>query len=132
MAFDPISAALNLGDTLIKRIFPDPADQAKAQFALAELNQRGELAQIAVNLAEAKHENIFVSGWRPFVGWVCGMAFAYNFIGAPLLKFAMDAAGHPIPLPALDLGPLITVLGGMLGLGSLRTFEKYTKTNKER
>lgn len=132
MSFDPITAALSLGDTLIKRIFPDPSDQAKAQLALLELNQKGELAQIAVNMAEAKHESIFVSGWRPFVGWVCGAAFAYNFVVAPALSFASDVWGQPIPLPTMEMGPLITVLGGMLGLSGMRTFEKFKKVNKER
>ena len=83
------------------------------------------MAQVEVNKAEAQHRSIFVSGWRPFVGWACGFALAYHFILAPLILFGVSISGHQIPtLPEFDMGSLMTVLMGMLGLGGLRTFEK--------
>lgn len=83
------------------------------------------MAQVEVNKVEAGHKSIFVSGWRPFVGWTCGLALAYHFIVAPLILFGVGIAGIAIPeLPAFDMGSLMTVLMGMLGLGGLRTFEK--------
>jgi hypothetical protein len=84
------------------------------------------LAQIAVNKAEASSGNLFVAGWRPFIWWICGAALAFHFILAPMIGAAFAWAGADAPeLPAFDMQSLMTILGGMLGLGSLRTFEKY-------
>lgn len=84
------------------------------------------LAQIAVNKAEASNGNLFVAGWRPAIGWICGAALAFHFILAPLISSAFAWAGADAPeLPAFDMQSLMTILTGMLGLGSLRTFEKY-------
>lgn len=80
--------------------------------------------QLAVNAAEAQHRTLFVAGWRPFVGWVCGVAFAYHFIAQPLLAFAAAWAGQTIALPQFDTSTLFYVLGGMLGLGGFRSLEK--------
>jgi Protein of unknown function (DUF3154). len=83
------------------------------------------MAQVSVNKEEAKHRSIWVSGWRPFIGWVCGVALAYHFVLAPLILFGVAVSGLQIPtLPEFDMGSLMTVLMGMLGLGGLRTFEK--------
>jgi phenylpyruvate tautomerase PptA (4-oxalocrotonate tautomerase family) len=89
------------------------------------------LAQIAVNKAEASSGNLFVAGWRPAIGWICGAALAFHFILAPLISSAFAWAGADAPeLPAFDMQSLMTILGGMLGLGSLRTFEKYKGVSK--
>ena len=83
------------------------------------------LAQIEVNKAEAQSPSVFKGGWRPFIGWICGTAFLYHFVLQPLLIFAIAASGADIPeLPEFDMASLMTVLGGMLGLGALRTYEK--------
>ena len=82
--------------------------------------------QIDINKAEAASGSIFKGGWRPFIGWVCGVAFAYHFILQPFLIFGFAAVGAEIPpLPEFDMGTMMPVLMGMLGLGSLRSFEKY-------
>ena len=83
-----------------------------------------DMAQIDVNKAEAASEHMFVAGWRPFIGWICGFAFAYHFIIQPLLIFIGSVFGTIIPTPVFDMASLYTVLMGMLGLGSLRSFEK--------
>ena len=89
------------------------------------------IAQVEVNKAEAQHRSIFVAGWRPFVGWVCGLAIAYHFVLAPIILFATAIAGIEIPeLPSFDMETLTTVLLGMLGLGGLRSFEKYKGVSK--
>ena len=81
--------------------------------------------QLEVNKAEAASGSIFKGGWRPFIGWVCGVAFAYHFILQPVLLFGVAVAGVEIPaLPEFDMGSLMPVLLGMLGLGGLRTVEK--------
>lgn len=126
---------IELGKGLINRFFPDPAQAAAAQLELLKMAQTGELAQlaaeaeiakaqIAVNQAEAASGSLFVAGWRPFIGWTCGAAFAYKFVLAPAVAFGMTAAGHPIELPVLDFTEMSTVLLGMLGIGALRTVEK--------
>jgi hypothetical protein len=121
--------------SVITRIWPDPAAQADAQLKLAVMVQTGELAQLAadtdlakaqigVNAAEAASGQLFVAGWRPFIGWICGAAFAYKFVLAPAAAFTLTALGHPVVLPVLDFTEMSTVLLGMLGIGGLRTIEK--------
>ena len=83
--------------------------------------------QTKINEAEATHRSIFVAGWRPFIGWICGIALAYNFIIRDLLVFAMGSEFVP---PALQMEHLMTVLMGMLGLGAFRTYEKVKKVSK--
>jgi hypothetical protein len=77
--------------------------------------------QTKINEIEAQHRTVFVAGWRPFIGWVCGVALAYNFVIRDLLIWAINP--EPVP-PALQMEHLMTVLLGMLGLGGLRTYEK--------
>lgn len=75
-----------------------------------------------INKIEAQHRTIFVAGWRPFIGWVCGVALAYNFVLRDLLIWFIGPEQVP---PALQMEHLMTVLIGMLGLGGMRTFEKF-------
>jgi hypothetical protein len=128
MALDPISAALDLGNTLITRIFPDPAQANQAKLELLKLQQSGDLAQMTaqtdINKEEAKNQSLFVSGWRPAVGWVCALALAYQYLIRPLAGTISAIIGVTIPpLPGLDEN-LWQLLMGMLGMGGLRTFEK--------
>ena len=117
-----------LGNVL-DRFFPDKEKAAEAQraieTALLENAAQINLAQIEVNKEEAQHRTVFVAGWRPFIGWVCGVALAWHFVGVPVTIFFIAWAGAEVPeLPAFDMNSLMTVLMGMLGLGGLRTFEK--------
>ena len=124
MSLDPLTAALTIGGQVISRIWPDPADQAKAQLALLELAQRGELSQVDVNKVEAASSSLFVAGWRPAIGWVCGAGCAWNWIGLPMASFVMAAIGHTVAIYPADLGEMMPLLLGMLGIGTLRTVEK--------
>jgi len=134
MAFDPISAALDLGNTLITRIFPDPAQADAAKLELLKLQQSGELAsmtaQTDINKEEAKNASILVSGWRPFVGWVCGSAFALHFLLIPIANFILVANNHKEVVLAFDMQTLLTVLMGLLGLGGMRSYEKVKGVTK--
>ena len=135
MALQSILAGglLSLGEAIVRRVWTDPAEQQQALLALRKLEQDGELAQLAVNLVEARHESLFVAGWRPFVGWVCGLSFGYTFVLQPFMAFIAVAFGADLaPLPQLDIGMMIPVLMGMLGLGWLRTQEKKEGVNKNR
>lgn len=114
---------------LLDKFIPDADEKAKLAHEIATLAERNAhdiaIAQIKTNQEEAKHRSIFVAGWRPFIGWVCGLAFAYHFIFQPLIVFLIVANGKTLgALPEFDMYTLVTVLGGLLGLGSLRTYEK--------
>lgn len=125
-----VDSLLNLGGKLIERLFPDPTARAAAQLELVKLQQSGALAELAaetdlargqqkINEVEAGNASLFVSGWRPSVGWLCCASLAYQFIVRPLLiTFGK-------PAPGLEVGDLLTILLGMLGLGGLRTAEKW-------
>ena len=90
-----------------------------------ELDQATDARQVEVNKVEAASTNMFVAGWRPFAGWVCGAGLAYTFIVRPLLPWVVALFGFTVPeLPAIDGDALMTLLLGMLGLGGLRTVEK--------
>ena len=89
-----------------------------------------DLAQLDINKTEAAHRSIFVAGWRPFIGWSCGVALAWNYIAQPILIFTLAQTGNLVELPALDMSQMMPVLMGMLGLGGLRTFEKYKSVSK--
>ncbi len=134
MSFDPISAALDLGNTLINKIFPDPAQASQAKLELLKLQQSGELAtmtaQTEINKEEAKSTSLFVSGWRPFVGWVSGSAFALHFLLLPISNFILVANNHKEVVLAFDMQTLLTVLMGLLGLGGMRTYEKVQGVTK--
>jgi len=128
MSLDPISAALDLGTALINKIFPDPAQAADAKLKLLELQQNGQLAimtaQTDINKAEAQSSSVFVSGWRPAIGWVCALALCYQYLLKPLLTWGAGVAGYTVPpMPGLD-DNLWQLMMGMLGMGGLRTFEK--------
>ena len=93
--------------------------------------QQALLAQLEINKAEAASGSLFKGGWRPAVGWVCAIAFAYHFILKDLIIFGATFAGVDLPeMPDFDMGTLLTVLGGMLGIGSLRTYEKQKGLTK--
>lgn len=130
-----LGSILDFGSKIIDRIWPDPAQRDAAKLELFKAQQEGAFkemeeqfalakAQIDVNAVEAASTNTMVSGWRPFIGWTCGSAFAYKFVLAPMLVFALAIAGKPVTLPVLDISEMYPVLLGMLGLGGLRTFEK--------
>jgi len=117
---------------LIHKFLPDTTQEAKDRLAAAlqaELIQSNiDVAQIQANAVEGANESVFVSGWRPFIGWVCGLAFAWQYLGLPILTFLSSATGHPLPpIPHLDTGEMMPVLMGLLGLGGLRTYEKLNK-----
>ena len=141
MSLNPLSSVFDLGKVLIERLIADPKAKDEAKLKLLELEQNGELAhltaetelmksQIAVNVEEAKSTNLFVSGWRPFIGWVCGIAFLYTFILQPFIVYMSMLNGFTITPPSVDGWLLFNVLGGILGLGGLRTLEKFKGLSK--
>ncbi len=158
MSFDPLSAAFDLGKSVVERIWPDANKRAEEIRKLEELRQKGSLeelnahvqlmlGQLEVNKVEAQHKSLFVAGWRPFVGWVGGFALAWQFIIYPLLLWIwvfLQAKGY-IPMvpgpndtmvpmsapPVLNASELFTVITGMLGIGAMRSFDKAKGTSTD-
>lgn len=128
VGFDPVTSVANLVNTVVTRAFPDKAAQDAAKMQLAEMQLNGELAnvagQIQTNIAEAASTHVFVSGWRPYVGWICGTALLYEMILRPLLTFAVGCFGGHTQAPSIQMQDLMTILAGLLGLGAMRTVEK--------
>ena len=142
MSFDPLTAALDVGKSLIEKIWPDPVKQSEEIRKLQELHQKGDLAvlnaevqlllgQINVNATEASHKSIFVAGWRPFVGWVCGFGLLYASVIEPLMRLIATVNDYTGTFPVLDTTITMQVLLGMLGLGLMRTKEKEKGTHKD-
>ena len=103
----------------------DPNKKAELESKLLEIEFATTKAQTDINLEEAKSTNMFVSGWRPFIGWVCGLALAWQFIGSPIFDWIVKLTGKNIIPPQIDTGSLMTILMALLGLGGMRTFEKF-------
>lgn len=82
------------------------------------------LAQIEVNKVEAGHKSIFIAGWRPCCAWMCTIALSWHFLLQPIILFIFALKGEQITLPEFDIGALMTILLGLLGLGSMRSYEK--------
>lgn len=112
---------------LVDELFTSEEERMVAKIRVLELEKAGELAQIGVNTREASHTSLFVAGWRPYIGWVCGLAFTWAFLVFPFLSFVMFVLDVPVDLtilPQPDMSEMMPVLLGMLGLGAMRTYEK--------
>jgi len=116
-----IGAVADFATNVVNKIWPDKSEQEKQQIAAAVMVVQG---QIDTNKEEAKSPSVFVSGWRPFIGWVCGMACAWNWIGLKIALFIATYLGHVLSIQPADISEMTPILLGMLGLGSLRTAEK--------
>lgn len=125
---------------LLDKLIPDPEARAKAQLDLLKLQQDGEfkeldaqlqinLAQAEINKVEAASQNGFQAGWRPLAGYMCVAGLGYEFLLRPLLPWALTVSGvEAPPLPSLD-GVLFELMFGMLGLGTLRTADRWKRVN---
>ena len=120
---------------LLDKFIEDKDQKAKLAHELAtmadKLAHEQQLAQMAINKVEASSGSLFKGGWRPFVGWICGIAFLYHFVCQPVIIFIVAMSGVDIPdLPKFEMNTLLTVLGGLLGIGGLRTYEKQKGLTK--
>lgn len=131
-----LGSIFDFGGKVIDKIFPDKTEAEKAKLAMLKLQQEGAFkeleaeleivkGQMAINAEEAKSSNTFVSGWRPAVGWVCVVAYAFNYLVLPFVNWLSLWIDKTAPsIVALETGELTTLLFGMLGIGTLRTYEK--------
>lgn len=127
-----IGSIADFASTIVNKIFPDAGEKEKnaAAFAVMQATQEFQLAQgqLEVNKVEASNPSIFVSGWRPFIGWTCGAACAWNWIGISIANTICAVFHYTINLAPASLEEMLPVMLGMLGLGGLRTFEKVKGT----
>lgn len=117
---EPIDAIGNAFD----KIFTSDEQRAKGKYVLEKLRQQPAILQAEINKIEAAHRSIFVAGWRPYIGWTCGLGLTYDLILRPLL---ITCGAHAPPLDSAALNSLVFAL---LGLGGLRTFEKFGNKTK--
>lgn len=129
---DPISSGLDLANTVAKIIgdhIPDPQKAQEAQLELMKVLQQSDAAQAQTNTAEAQNQSFFVSGWRPAAGWVSvavlAMVYIPKSIGVLGVWIYVCIQGHQFaPPPSLDVTDVLGLLGAMLGIGTMRTYEK--------
>lgn len=124
-------SVIGVAGTVLNKFVADKDLKAKLEHELKTAFHSANLAQIELNKQEAAHKSMFVAGWRPFVGWVCGFALAYHFILSPILTFILTISGVTQELPTFDFSQLSTILMGMLGLGGLRSYEKMKNVSRE-
>ena len=131
-----LPAILPVVGTLIDKLFPDKQAADEAKLKMMELAQKGELAQldaqvqlamgqIETNKIEAASKDPFRAGWRPMAGWACSLGLFYEFLLRPILPWVVGLSGAEVsPMPNVDVDQLMVLLGGLLGLGSLRSYER--------
>ena len=123
-----LSAILPIVGDVLDRVVPDKAGNAKAkreiEQTLATAAMKGQLGQLEINKVEAAHRSVWTSGWRPSVGWCCSLALFFHFIVAPIVNWIGGLCGVQLPLPVFEMDALLYVLGSLLGVAGLRTYEK--------
>ena len=128
MALDPITAGIGLVGKFVDKFVPDKDLATKLKADAASQEFAGELSllvgQLEINKVEAAHKSLFVSGWRPFIGWVCGVGLLYNVLIQPIFDIWVD-------MPEINPDLLYPVLLGMLGMSGLRTYEKFKGVQRE-
>ncbi|MGC6484305.1 MAG: 3TM-type holin [Candidatus Puniceispirillales bacterium] len=117
--------ALQTAAGVVDALFTSDEERLDRAAAQARIISRGDVLQAHMNSIESRHPSLLVAGWRPFIGWVCGVALLWHFLLRPMADFVFVSFGiTTVVLPVFDLGELNTILFGMLGLGTLRTAEK--------
>ena len=119
---------------LLDKFIEDKDQKAKLAHEVTTMaeNHAQEIAkgQMEINAVEAANSNVFVSGWRPFIGWTCGLGMFGNFITIPFSNFVLALLEYDIVIPLVPLETMMPVLMGMLGLGAMRTYEKKSGVSK--
>jgi len=112
-------------------LFTSDDERLTHKEVMERIKQDPDKAQLSVNAIEAAHRSLFVAGWRPFTGWTCGLALAYQYIANPIAAWVITITMEvPVYPPPIDLSVMMPVLLGMLGLGGLRTIEKNKGSSK--
>lgn len=127
-----LGSIADFAKTVVDKIFPDAGQKEKdaATFAIMQATQDFQIAQgqLEVNKVEAASSSFFIAGWRPFIGWTCAVACAWNWIGLSIVKTICTLLQYNVTLMPASLEEMFPVLLGLLGLGTLRTVEKVKGT----
>jgi hypothetical protein len=131
-----LQALIGPVSSILEKAIPDADLRRKLSHdisTMAEKNAHEQIkAQLDINKTEAAHKNLFVSGWRPAVGWTCCLGMASNFLIIPMTNFILAVVGSEIKIPLIDLQTMMPVLLGMLGLGGMRTYEKAKGVQRDK
>ena len=132
---EAVTAGSDLIKTIVDKIAPDANIEVQGKITAALTEMQNEyalrLSQIDVNKVEATNSSVFVSGWRPFIGWTCGAGLAYVSIIEPLARFiAVVIFAYTGTFPVISTEITLQVLLGMLGLAGMRSFDKKVGTTK--
>ena len=123
--------ALPIIDRILGMI-PDPEARARAKqeltLELVQIEARERITQVELNKVEAVHSSLFIAGWRPFIGWVGGVALAWTFLVHPLISWVAIVNGYVGELPLLETSDLMSLVLAMLGIGAMRSFDKFKGT----
>jgi len=125
-AIDAVSAVGNVVDQL----FTSDDERAQVALLMEKLRQQPQILQAEINRIEASHRSLFVAGWRPFIGWVCGLGFLWAFILHPLFLWVVAVRGMAITPPEIMTDNMMELVLALLGLGTLRSVEKMTGRSK--
>lgn len=119
----------SIGNT-INKFIETPDEKRAAEVVMAKLQQNADKWQAEINKIEAGHRSIFIAGWRPFIGWVCGIGLCYYFILSPFIATIAAVYGFEGALPQIAISPLVSILLAMLGMSATRTYEKLHNLTK--
>ncbi len=131
-----LSALIGPVSSILDKVIPDKDLREKLSHEIATMaeqhTQAQVMAQIEVNKIEAASNSVFVSGWRPAIGWICAMGMAGNFLIIPFANMALELSKTGVTIPMIALSEMMPVLMGMLGLGAMRTVEKVKAVSREK
>lgn len=125
-AIDAVSAVGNVVDQL----FTSDEERVQADILMAKIRQKPQILQAEINRVEASHRSLFVAGWRPFIGWVCGLGFLWAFLLHPLFAWVIALKGLEVVAPAIVTDNMMELVLALLGLGTLRSVEKLSGRSK--
>jgi hypothetical protein len=130
MKLDPIGGIVAGLATGLDDLFTSDEEREAAKLKLMTLMQQPHILQAVANIEGAKHRSIFVAGWRPAIGWIAALGLAYQYLGLTFATLINAYLPLPAELPNLQGEQLLTLVMALLGLGGMRTFEKYTGVSK--
>lgn len=125
-AIDAVSAVSNALD----KLFTSDEERAQAAILIEKIRQKPQILQAEINRVEASHRSLFVAGWRPFIGWVCGAGFLWAFLLHPLFEWVIALRGLDVVAPAIATDNMMELVLALLGLGTLRSVEKIAGRSK--
>lgn len=126
----PATDAVTAVGNVVDQLFTSDEEKAQAEAVMMKIRQRPQILQAEINKIEAGHRSLFVAGWRPFIGWVCGLGFLWAFIGHPIFEWIVAFNKLDIQGPTIHTEIMMELVIALLGLGGLRSLEKFQGRSK--